>query len=91
MPENSKKVFIPLMLLVYSSCIPVVPFQGELSCFWFGEGPSYSFACHPLTSFWTLDSGLWRPWQLEDVKPVPAPEEEKAATKQASQADERQR
>jgi len=44
----------------------------------------------PSTSFWTLDSGLWRPWQLEDVKAVPAPEEN-AVTKQASQADERQR
>ena len=34
----------------------------------------------PSTSFWTLGSRLWRPWQLEDVKAVPAPEEEKAAT-----------
>ena len=57
MPENSKKVFIPLMLFEYSSCIPVVPFQGELSCFWSGEGPSYSFACLPLHIL--LDSGLW--------------------------------
>ena len=62
MPENSKKVFIPLMLLVYSSCIPVVPFQGELSCSWFEEGPSRSFACRPLhilldSGLWTLDSG----------------------------------
>ena len=89
MPENSKKVFIPLMLLVYSSCIPVVPFQGELSCSWFEEGPSRSFACLPLHIL--LDSGLWRPWQLEDVKAVPAPEENAVTTKQASQADERQR
>ena len=72
------------MLFEYSSCIPAVTFQGELSCFWFGEEPSCSFACRPLHIL--LEAlAAWRrqgcscSWGGEGCH------------HQASQADERQR